>query len=165
MLLPRRSQLPTNRARHEQDEDDGGGDPERPVQIRVALQDIEEVGAWVQCGPAAFEHLVGVDVEELRVEGDGPEEFLGGAAAAPRGSAARGTAEGGGVGRDLVARRVGLFEVCGALVSLYIQCSRHGLRAYLRSETLDPPGDRYVLGHPVHEWHCEFAASMQCNAM
>jgi hypothetical protein len=51
----------------------------------------------------------------LGVEGDGPEEFFGGAAAAG-GAAAGGAAEGGGVvGRELVAR-IRLFEVCDSLL-------------------------------------------------
>ena len=101
MLLACSRQLPTDRARHEEYEYDRGCNPEGPVQIRVTLQHIEEVGAWVQRGPASFEDLVGVDVEELRVEGDGPQELLRGATAG--GSAASGAVEGGGVGRKLVA--------------------------------------------------------------
>lgn len=34
-------------AAEEEDEDDGGRDPEGPVEVGVALEDIEEVGAGV----------------------------------------------------------------------------------------------------------------------
>lgn len=72
MLLARSSQLPTDRARHEQDEDNRRRDPEGTVQVWIALQHIEEVGSWVQRCPASLEHFIGVYIEELRVEGDGP---------------------------------------------------------------------------------------------
>lgn len=88
-------QILTDGASEEQDEHDRGGDPKRAVQVRITLQDIQEVRAGKQRRPAPREHGGGVDVEELRVEGEGPEVALGrGAAAAARG----GWGEGGGVG-------------------------------------------------------------------
>lgn len=39
----------------EQDQDDGRGDPERAVQIGIALKNIEEVYAREERGPAARE--------------------------------------------------------------------------------------------------------------
>jgi hypothetical protein len=78
MLLARARKVLTYRARQEKDDDDGGRDPERPVEVRVALEDVEEVLARVQGGAAAGENLGSVDVEELLVEGDAPEEALGG---------------------------------------------------------------------------------------
>lgn len=65
-------------ARQEEDDDDGGRDPEGSVQVRVAVEDVEEVGARVQCGCAPAEDLVRVHVEVLRVVVDGPEAVLGG---------------------------------------------------------------------------------------
>lgn len=62
----------------EEDEDDGGGDPERAVKIRVAIQDVEErfVGEGEKGGEAAVEDGGGVDGEELGIEGEGPEVAL-----------------------------------------------------------------------------------------
>lgn len=40
----------------EQDEHHRRGYPERPVQIRVALEHIEEVGPGKQRGPASLQH-------------------------------------------------------------------------------------------------------------
>ena len=115
MLLSRRRQLPTNRTRHEQDKHDRRCNPEWPVEVGIALQHIEEVGARVQRCPAPLEHFICVDVEELRVEGDAPEEFLGRSAAG--GSAASGAVECVRVGCDFVAR-IWLFEVySGPLLS------------------------------------------------
>jgi len=76
MRLPNLSQILRNRARHEQNDHHCRRDPKRPVQIRVAIKDIEEVCAGKQRGAASFENLVGVDVEELGVEGQCPEEVL-----------------------------------------------------------------------------------------
>lgn len=60
----------------EEDEDDGGGDPEGAVEVRVAFEGVEEGGARVEGCEAAGEDGGGVDVEELGVEGEGPEEAL-----------------------------------------------------------------------------------------
>lgn len=60
----------------EEDEDDGGSDPKGPVQVGVALEDVEKVGARVQRGPAALQDGRRVDVKVLGVKGDCPEEAL-----------------------------------------------------------------------------------------
>ena len=60
-------------AGEEEDEDDGGGDPEGAVEVRVAFEGVEKGGARVEGGGAAGEHGAGVDVEKLGVEGEGPE--------------------------------------------------------------------------------------------
>lgn len=71
-----RRQVLADSAAQEQDQDDRRGDPEGPVQVGVALEHVEEVGAGEQGGPAARQDSRGVDIEELRVEGHGPEEAL-----------------------------------------------------------------------------------------
>jgi len=78
VLFPRARQVLADRAGQEQDHHDRSRDPEWPVEVRVAFEDVEEVLARVERGAAASEDLVGVDVEELLVEGDAPEEALGG---------------------------------------------------------------------------------------
>ena len=78
MFLASTREVLADRARQEEDDNYGGCDPERPVEVRVALEDVEEVLAWVEGGAAAGEDLGGVDVEELLVEGNAPEEALGG---------------------------------------------------------------------------------------
>ena len=75
-------ELPVDGAREEQDHDDGGGDPERPVQVWVAFEGVEEVGARVQRCPASLDHFGCVHVEVLCVEADGPEVAFRGAGAA-----------------------------------------------------------------------------------
>lgn len=59
-------------AGEEKDDDDGGGDPHGPVQVRVALEHVKEVLARIYGGGAATQDLVGVNVEGLGVEGEGP---------------------------------------------------------------------------------------------
>lgn len=71
------AQVPGNGAGEEENEDHGGGDPERAVQVRVSVQDIEEGRARVERRCAAAEDFGRVDVEELRVEGERPQESLG----------------------------------------------------------------------------------------
>jgi hypothetical protein len=78
MLFPRARQVLADSARQEQDHHDGRRDPEGPVEVGVAFEDVEEVLARVESGTTAGEDLVGVDVEELLVEADAPEETLGG---------------------------------------------------------------------------------------
>lgn len=68
--------LPINRTRKEEYHDDRGRDPERAIEIWVAVEGVEEVCARVQGSPAALEHFSGVDVEELLVEVDAPEIAL-----------------------------------------------------------------------------------------
>lgn len=62
-------QIRADRPSQEQYHDHRGRDPERSVEVRIALQDIEEVLAWEEGGAAAVEDLGSVDVEELLVEG------------------------------------------------------------------------------------------------
>lgn len=95
MLLARAREVLADRAREEEDDDDGGRDPEGPVEVRIAFEDVEEVLARVEGGATAREDLVRVDVEELLVEGDAPEEALGGGLLA---AAWAGAEEGGVVG-------------------------------------------------------------------
>ena len=69
MSLSLLRQIRADRPSQEQYHDHRGRDPERSVEIRIALQDIEEVLAREEGGAAAVEDLGGVDVEELLVEG------------------------------------------------------------------------------------------------
>ena len=84
-----------NGSAQEQDQDHRCRDPEGTVQIRVALEHVQEVRARVQGRPAPCQNSRGVDIEELRVERDGPEEPLGAiivVGAGGRGSGRRGEA-------------------------------------------------------------------------
>lgn len=72
------AEILTDGSRQEKYHDHRCRDPERTVEVRVSLQHIEEIGAREDGGVASAEDLIGVDVEELRVEGEGPEEALGG---------------------------------------------------------------------------------------
>lgn len=104
----------TDRARQEEDYHHRRRNPERPVEVGVTLEYIEEVLARVERGAASGEDLLGVDVEELLVEGDAPEEALrgGGLAAAGAGGQERGVVwldlcgAGGGVGEAFIALSV-----------------------------------------------------------
>lgn len=69
MTLPLTSKIATDRASQEQYYHHRGGDPERTIQVRVAFEDIEEVLARIERGFATVEELVGIDIEELLVEG------------------------------------------------------------------------------------------------
>ena len=73
VLLARRRQPVAYASREEEDNHDGRRDPERTVQIGVAVEDIEEVCAREERGSAAAQDFGGIDVEELRVERDAPE--------------------------------------------------------------------------------------------
>ena len=112
MRLARVRQLPANRAGQEQYEHDRGRDPEGAIKVRVAVEDVKEVGPRVQRRPAPFDDLVGVDVEELGVEVDAPEEAFGGARRPLRGAAVEEC--GGAVGRDFGAV-LRVVEVCRML--------------------------------------------------
>ena len=112
--IPHARPIRTDRPAQEQDQDDRRRDPKRPVQVRVPLEHVQEAVAREQRGPAPREDRRGVDVEELRVEGEGPEEPL---AAAARGGGCR---RGEGEGRTAAAgaapfpeRRAGFGEVGG----------------------------------------------------
>jgi hypothetical protein len=74
-------QILANGTAEEEDEDDRSGDPKGSVEVRVAVEDVEEVCTRVERGPAARQDGRGVDIKELGVEGHGPEEALRGAAA------------------------------------------------------------------------------------
>ena len=67
------SEVLADGAGDEEDEDDGGSDPEGAVEIRVSIEGVKEGRAWVESGEAAVENGGCVDVEELCVEGEGPE--------------------------------------------------------------------------------------------
>jgi hypothetical protein len=98
----------------EEYQNNGRSDPERAIKVRVTLKDVKEVCAGKEGGPAAAEDLVGIDVEELGVEGEAPQELL----AAVVTVVARGgrreevCAGAGGGGGDLALRLVG-GVVCG----------------------------------------------------
>ena len=76
MPLPQPRKVLADRARHEQNHHHSRRDPERPVQVRVAVQHVEKVGAREQRSPASLEDFSRVDVEELAVEGERPEKVL-----------------------------------------------------------------------------------------
>jgi len=57
----------------EEDEDDGGGDPEGAVEVGVAIKGIKKGRARVEGGEATMENGGGIDIKKLRVEGEGPE--------------------------------------------------------------------------------------------
>lgn len=78
MLFARARKVLTDSSRQEEDHDHGCSDPEWPVEVWVAFEDVEEVLARVEGCAAAGEDLVCVDVEELLVEVDAPEEAFGG---------------------------------------------------------------------------------------
>jgi hypothetical protein len=147
MLFPSTRKILADRSRQEQDYNDRSGDPEGSVEVWVALEDVEEVLARVERGAAAGEDLVGVDVEELLVEGDAPEETLGGGLLA----GAWGAEERAGVGLDFgsaggvvvecwwgCVRRVWFLSVVGMDVA-YWSCGTRGCLL----------GGRYGQGRPV----------------
>ena len=109
MRLPLARQILIYRAGEEENDDDGRRDPDGAVQIRIALQHVEEVCTRVYGGCAAAQDLVRVHVEGLRVEGQRPEEVLAGGGG--RGGRGKEAARGGGVGLDLAARVGRVFEV------------------------------------------------------
>jgi hypothetical protein len=137
-------------AREEQDDDDGGGDPHGAVQVRVALEHVEEVGSRVDGRRAAAQDLGCVDVEGLRVEGQRPQEVL---APAVAGRCRRPRQEGrvgvGAVWLDLGAAGVGLrVKVCGYLLEGG-KAGNGGWGAYSTCGTRGPLGGRCGLGRPV----------------
>jgi hypothetical protein len=72
VLLSLAGQLPTYGSRHKEYEDNGSRDPKRAIEVRIALQHIKEICARVQRRPTSFYHFIGVNVEVLGIEGDGP---------------------------------------------------------------------------------------------
>lgn len=103
-LLSRSCEVLAYSPAQEQDEDHRRGDPDGPVQVRVPLEHVEEVGAREQRGPAPLQDGRGVDVEELRVEVYRPQVPL----ARARGRRRQGEARGAG---GLAVRRRRLGEV------------------------------------------------------
>lgn len=75
-------QILTYRSCQEQYHDHSRGYPERAIEVRVPVQHVEEPCAREDGGLASSQDFVGVDVEELRVEGERPEVPLRGAGAA-----------------------------------------------------------------------------------
>lgn len=99
MIPSRTREVATDRPCQEQDDHHGSRDPERAVQVGVPVQHVEEVAAREDGGPASAQDLGGVDVEELRVEGEGPEVvFRGGRAGAAAGRVIGLREEGGVLG-------------------------------------------------------------------
>lgn len=79
MLFACTREVLTNRSSQEENHDYGRSDPEGSVEVWVSFEDVEEVLARVERCATAGEDLVCVDVEELLVEVDAPEEaFRGG---------------------------------------------------------------------------------------
>ena len=68
------SQVLTDRAGYEENEDYSGSYPEGAVQIRIAVQYVEERGARIEGGGKTAKHLRSVYIEELGVEGKRPEK-------------------------------------------------------------------------------------------
>lgn len=93
MLPTRVGQILRDRTGQEEDDDHGRCDPEGAVQVRITIENIEEVGPWVQSCCTATDDFVCVDVEELRVVMDRPQTELGGCAGA--GSTTMATTAGG----------------------------------------------------------------------
>jgi hypothetical protein len=103
------TQILVNRPREKQDHHHRRRNPHGAVQIGISLQDVEEVGARVYGGGAAAQDFVGVDVEGLRVEREGPKVVFarGGGGVCGAGQ------EGGRVGLDFGGAARGLrVEVC-----------------------------------------------------
>lgn len=102
--MPRLRQIITNRPAQKQNKHHRRRDPKRAVQIRISLQHVQEVRPRVQRRPAPLQHAGRVDVKELRVEGQRPEEALAGARVGVRsggygrGEQAEAAAGGGGGG-------------------------------------------------------------------
>ena len=123
MLIMLMCQILRYSPRQEQDNDNRCRDPERSVQIRVSVQDIQEVGAGIHGSDAATNDFVGVYVEELAVVLDCPQMSLS-ADIAPRSDSSNAAAaarrpaivakEGLGVGLDFGAARV-VFKVFSIL--------------------------------------------------
>ena len=66
-------QILTDRTRQEQNHHHRRRDPKRPVQIRIAIQHVQEICAREQSRARTAQHLGSVDVEELGVELNGPQ--------------------------------------------------------------------------------------------
>src|SRR5688572_26894445 len=73
-MLPNRL---ANRSAQEQNQHHRSRNPKRSIQIRIPLQHIQEVRPGIQRRPTTRQNSRGINVKELRVERDGPEETLG----------------------------------------------------------------------------------------
>lgn len=100
MVFPTVREVLVDRPCQEQDHDHGRGDPHGPVQVWVSFQHVEEVLARVDGCGAAAEDFVCVDVEGLRVEGEGPKVVFSSAVVGVGGGARAGEQEGGVVRLD-----------------------------------------------------------------
>ena len=78
MLFPRLREVLADGAGQEEDHHHSRRDPEGAVEVGVALEDVEVVLARVEGCAAASEDLVGIDIEELLVEGYAPEKTFRG---------------------------------------------------------------------------------------
>ena len=76
MLLATLSEVLRDCASDEENEDDSSSDPEGAVEIGVAIEDVKEVGAWVDRHATTAQDLRGVDVKKLGVKGERPEIAL-----------------------------------------------------------------------------------------
>lgn len=76
MALSLLAQVVADSPRKEQNHHHGRRNPERPIEIGVAFQDIQEIGPREDGGAASTKNLGGVDIEELRVERERPEKLL-----------------------------------------------------------------------------------------
>lgn len=72
MLFSTVCQFPINRAGEEENCDHCRRYPERAVEVGVAVESVEEVGAWIQSSPTSLDDFCGIDIEVLRVEVDAP---------------------------------------------------------------------------------------------
>lgn len=128
MCLSAVCQPPADCSRQEEDDDHRRRDPERPVQVRIPVQDVEKVGAREDGGLASTEHFRRIYIEELGVKGDGPQIALRREGAFARAWSGRRRVlrrEGVGCCLDWFGARVGVCEVLmRCLVSIgWAQCS------------------------------------------
>ena len=107
MFTPLLRKILTDRPREEEYHYNRRRDPKGTVQVGVPLKHVKEVLTGVDCATAAVQDLVGVDIEELLVEGYAPEVAAGGGGggAGAEVVVAGGLVEkgGGGVGGDFGA--------------------------------------------------------------
>ena len=115
MTLPLVGKVLANCPGQEQDEDNGGSDPEWTVEIGVAVQDVEEIGTWVESCTAPAQNFCGVDIEELGIEGETPKESFGAKSVVVR------LREGIAAQRWEFGSRRRVFEVCGRIDQLTVR--------------------------------------------
>lgn len=145
MLFPSAREVLADSTSQEEDHHHCRCDPEGAVEVGVAFEDVEEVLARVERCAAASEDLIGVDIEELLVEGYAPEKTLRGVLLV----AWTGAEEGGGVWLHFGGARRWIVECCFQFVSdlcRTVQCNDH---AYWKCGTRGcPPVGRYGRDHP-----------------